>query len=349
MISIAACSSNETQSSRAPVKRDAALDAPSNTAPGDASVVSHVSLPAAAPGIGFDDLEFAPHLGKILAPAGRTGTLDLVDVTTEEITAIPGFSTTDQYAGGHDFGTTSAVEGPHSLVLATDRTTVQLHVVDPALKKIVGSTSVASPPDYVRWVETTSEAWVTEPDAGQIEIFSASADNPPTLTHAATIAVTGGPESLVIDATRARAYTNSFVGSTFSIDLNSRSIVETWSNGCKLSLGLALDEARGFAFVGCPEGKAVTLDVAHGGTTVSSVATGGGVDIVAFSSTTGHVYVPAPTPKTLAILGVSDSGALTTLGVVDGAGASVAADDRHQAWVADPTNGALIRVHDGYR
>ena len=316
--------------------------------PGDASVVSHVVLPAAAPGIGFDDIQFGAHIRKIIAPAGRSGNLDLVDPDTEEVTAIGGFSTSDQSPTGHDFGTTSAVEGPDGILLATDRTTNQLHVVDVASRKIVSSIGVASPPDYVRWVALTHEAWVTEPAGTQIEIFSLSADSTPSLSSVATIAVAGGPESLVIDATRTFAYTNSFGGSTYAIDLPTRKIVETWSNGCALSLGLALDEARGFVFVGCPEGKAVALDVAHGGATLSTVTTGTGVDIVAYGGTTGHLYVPAPTPKTLAIIGVSGVGVLTTLGVVDGAGAGVAADDRSQAWVTDPANGALIRVRDGY-
>jgi hypothetical protein len=81
---------------------------------------------------------------------------------------------------------------------------------------------------------------------------------------------------------------------------------------------------------------------------LSTAMTGAGVDIVAYGATTGHLYVPASTPKTLAILGVSKSGELTTLGVVEGAGSGVAADDRRQAWVTDPESGALIRVRDGY-
>lgn len=327
---------------------DASAKDSTSSGAGDAAVVGHIALPSASPGIGFDDLQFGRTLGKILAPAARSGNLDLVDVDTAEITVIPGFSASDQYAGGHDFGTTSAVEGPGGTILATDRTTDEVHVVDPASKTIVATAKTAAHPDYVRWVEATGEAWLTEPDVGQIEIFSVSKDAPPTLTSVATIAVAGGPESLAIDATRGRAYTSSFIGSTYAVDLASRAVVETWTNGCKLSLGLALDEKRGFAFIGCPEGKAVTLDVANGGATLSTATTGGGVDIVAYGESTGHLYVPSPNDKTLAILGVSGAGELTELGVVEGAGAGVTADDRNQAWVTDPANGALIRIHDGY-
>lgn len=342
-LALAACSS-DTSGARA----KAPADSGANLASGDAGVVSHVALPGAAPGIGFDDLQFAPHLGKILAPGGRTGNLDLVDPETEDVSPIGGFSTSDQYAGGHDFGTTSAVEGPGGFLLVTDRTTNQLHAVDPAAKAIVSSVSLAAHPDYVRWVAAKSEAWVTEPDVGQLEVIAVSQDTPPSLSSVTTFAVAGGPESLVIDATRQRAYTNSFGGSTFSIDLGARSILETWKNGCTISLGLALDEVRGFAFVGCPEGKAVALDVANGGATLATATTDGGVDIIAYGEKTGHLYVPSPDQKTLTIVGVSKSGALTILGIVEGAGAGVTADDRSQAWVTDPANGALIRVRDGY-
>lgn len=347
-LSNAACSSDSSSKVVGPLAGDASPVDSMTSGPADASVIDHVVLPAASPGIGFDDLQFGRTTRKILAPAGRSGNLDLVNVDTEEITTISGFSTSADYASGHDFGTTSAVEGRSGTILATDRTTDQLHVVDVASKTLIASAALAAHPDYVRWVDGAAEAWLTEPDAGQIEILSVSAGSNPNLTQTATIPVAGGPESLVIDVTRGRAYTSSFVGTTYAIDLASHAIVETWKNGCTLSLGLALDEPRGFAFVGCPEGKIVVLDVAHGGTTLSTTTAGGGIDIVAYGGSTGHLYVPSPNDKTLTIFGVSSDATLTTLGIVEGAGAGVAADDRAQAWVTDPTNGALIRIRDGY-
>src|SRR5436190_197286 len=80
VIACAGCSSDESHGAAAtPLEHDGA--APDSAAPvnGDASVTAHVVLPAAPPGIGFDDLEFAPTIRKILAPAGRSGNLDLVD------------------------------------------------------------------------------------------------------------------------------------------------------------------------------------------------------------------------------------------------------------------------------
>src|SRR5262245_8955359 len=51
-----------------------------------------VALPDGAHGIGFDDLRFDAGLGLVLAPAGGTGNLDLVDPKTGAVTAIGGFS-----------------------------------------------------------------------------------------------------------------------------------------------------------------------------------------------------------------------------------------------------------------
>ena len=65
-----------------------------------------VSLPDAAPGIGFDDLRYSAALHRVLVPAGRTGTLDLVDPDSLAVTSIPGFGTVAAYSGDHDDGFT---------------------------------------------------------------------------------------------------------------------------------------------------------------------------------------------------------------------------------------------------
>jgi hypothetical protein len=93
-----------------------------------------VPLPGGTGGIGFDDLVFAPGIRKVLAPAGATVNLDLVDPDAMQVTVVPGFSgSRGSFKGGHGEGTTSADEG-RGLLFATDRTTGQLNVVDPAAK-----------------------------------------------------------------------------------------------------------------------------------------------------------------------------------------------------------------------
>jgi len=304
-------------------------------------------LPGGEGGIGFDDLMFSPALHRVLAPAGRTGKLVLIDPKTQKLESIAGFSTeTDKFGGGHGEGTTSADTGA-GLIFASDRGRSEVAIVDPKTSKLAGTTKLAGGPDYVRWVEPAGELWVTEPGKKQIERFALDKGK---LVNRGAIAVPGGPESLVIDATRGRAYTHTWTDATVVIDLAKRKEVARWVNGCKASRGIALDEKRGLLFVGCDEGKATVLDVAHDGKQLATAPTGKGVDIIAYSPALAHLYVPGGDSATLTILGVSAGGKLAVLGSVAVAADShcVAADDAGHAYVCDPKRGALLVVTDPY-
>ena len=101
-----------------------------------------IPLPKGTGGVGLDDMKFAPGLGAVVVPGGRTGMIDLVDPKTGAITSIGGFSTS---AAGtdHGDGTTSADEGD-GFLFATDRTTRELVVVAEAPPKIVGRVKLAA-------------------------------------------------------------------------------------------------------------------------------------------------------------------------------------------------------------
>jgi hypothetical protein len=304
-------------------------------------------LPGAAGGIGFDDLAFVPRLKRLLVPGGRTGNLYLVDPAGKQVEAIGGFSAKTEAGGGHGDGITSADTG-NGWIFVTDRTALRLDVVDPTTKKIVSGAPLASGSDYVRFVAATNEVWVTEPDEDRIEVFTLPAGYAPVPAHAAFIKVPGGPESLIIDAGRGRAFTNLWEEATIAIDIKSRAFLAHWENGCKGSRGLALDAKRGFLFVGCAEGKAVVLDVDHGGAVLDTVSDGSGVDIIAFDAGLSHLYLPGAKSATMAILGVSAAGKLSLLGNVKTAAGShcVVSDDQRQAWVCDPQGGKLLLVAD---
>ena len=304
-------------------------------------------LPGGEKGIGFDDLTWSPALHRVLAPAGRTGKLDLIDPAVLGTTDVAGFSAdADRFAGGHGEGTTSADFGG-GRIFASDRSRREVEIVDPGAMKIVGHAKLAGGPDYVRWVEPLTEVWVTEPSRQQIERFAFAHGS---LRHAGAIAIPGGPESLVIDAPRGRAYTHTWAGKTVAIDLAKHAVVARWDNGCRGSRGIALDEKRALLFVGCDEGKATALDLAHGGKRVGEVATGKGVDIIAYAPALGHLYVPGGDSATLTIVGVSDGGHLAVLGTVAAAADSHCAtvDDARHAYVCDPGHGALLVVTDPF-
>src|SRR6266550_4314347 len=127
----------------------------SSTSDGD-----RVGLPSSGPGIGFDDLRYSSTLHRVLVPGGRSGNLVLIDPDHLTATAIGGFATVPDFSGGHDDGPTSVDEGK-GFLFVTDRTSQKLDVVDTRATAIVGSAAVASSPDYVRFVASTSELWVT--------------------------------------------------------------------------------------------------------------------------------------------------------------------------------------------
>jgi hypothetical protein len=342
---IVACSSSPSSTKNASADAEVS-DARAADASGGDSVTTKVPLPDGPPGIGFDDLQWAPGLGKIVAPAGRTGNVDLVDPNTLAVNAIGGFSKSATHApGARSAGSTSAVEGG-GFLFALDHETATLRVIDPATGSVLFTAKPVTGPDYVRYVAKTKELWLTEPLVG-LEAFSLSASGKPT--HSLSIPIAGGPEGLVIDEARGRAYTNSFTGSTFAIDIATHSVVETWPNGCSLSLGLALDAKRGFVFVACKAGSVVALDVNSAGKQVGKLKQGSGLDIISYDPTLHHLYVQGSSSADLGIVAVASTGELTLLGVVPTAASSTSAADGHgNVFVGDPENGGLIRVRDTY-
>jgi len=326
--------------------------APSQSAPGVASPPNRPfkTIPLTpSGGIGFDDLWFSPSLHAVLAPAGGTGCVQLFDSGSLAQASLCGIGAGGAYAGGHGEGTTSADFGA-GFVFAIDRSSRSLQLVDPKTKRVVTTAALAGEPDYVRWISSKREIWVTEPDREQIEVFSLASESPPKLTSAGAIAVEGGPESLVIDTSRDRAFTHLWRGSTVQISIGSRAVSQSFPNGCRGSRGIALDADRGQLFAGCSEGKAVVLDVDHGGKIASSLDTSGGVDIISVNVALHHLYVPAAADGTVAVLGVRANGKLSRLGMLQAAkGAHCAtSDDHNRVWVCSPDSGSLLVFDDPF-
>ena len=282
----------------------------------------------------------------MLAPAGRTGKLDLIDPKTNAVESIDGFSSDTSFTGGHGEGTTS-VDAGGGLLFASDRGKTQVATIDPAAKKITGWTKLAGGPDYVRWVDKTKEVWVTEPGKKQIEWFKLDGKK---LVRKGAMPIKGGPESLVVDATRGRAYTHTWKDETVVLDLAKHKELARWKNGCEGSRGIALDETAGILFVGCEEGKATALDVTHDGKQLGSAKTAKGVDIIAYAPTLHHLYVPGGDSQITTVLGVNKDGALFELGSLQAEEDShcVTTDDAGHAYVCAPKTGTLLIVTDPF-
>jgi DNA-binding beta-propeller fold protein YncE len=305
-----------------------------------------IPIPGGEKGVGFDDLRYSSTLKRVVVPGANTGSIVLVRPGSWTLTQIGSLGEAKEYGGGHDDGITSADEG-RGFLFAADRTSQRLLVVDPKDARVVSGSRLAGGPDYVRWIEPTGEVWVTEPDKDRIEVFRLDG-NPPRPVHVDFVEVSGGPESLVVDVARSRAYANLWKGKTVAIGLKNRSVVGEWPNGCQGSRGLALDEERGFVFVGCAEGAGVVLDV-RGGRLLSRLATGNGIDIIDYSPSLGHLYLPGGKSGTLGIAEVGSTGALTLLAEVPIPTGShcVAADASGHAYVCDPKGGRILVVPDG--
>lgn len=319
-----------------------------------------VLLPEGNGGIGFDDIRFSAGLNKVLVPAGRTGRLDMIDPATLSVSSISGFSSAGEKpgkkggGGGHGEGITSVDEGKSALY-TTDRTSLQLNVIDKASGKILSRAKLASGPDYVRYVAATGEVWVTEPDDERIEIFTLPGKEggaPPPPVRSMFLSIPGGPESLVIDPQRGRAYTNTWKDYTEAVDLKSHTAIAAWKNGCEGSRGATLDESAGVLFVGCTEGKAVALDVAHGGKILATLKTPAtGVDIIAYNPKLQHLYLPGGKSATMAIIKVSENGKkMELLGTVPTAARAhcVTTDQASTAYICDPGAGKILVIQDPY-
>jgi DNA-binding beta-propeller fold protein YncE len=294
-------------------------------------------------GIGFDDLRYSPSLHRVLVPAGRTGTIVLIDPANLHTTAIAGMSVEKGFGGGHGEGTTSVDEGEGRL-FATDRTSRQVVIIDG--DRVAARAPLASGPKYVHYIAPEHEVWVTEPDDERIEVFrmSRSAD---TLTHAGFIAVPGGPESLVVDPDGGRAYTHLWGGKTVAIDLKSHAIVARWPNGCEGSRGIACDAKLHFVFAACSEGKAVVLDAAHDGKIAGTAKSGSGVDIIDYDPVRRHLYFPASRGATLTTFSVATDGSLKSIATVPiVTGAHCVTTDGKSAYVCDPSRGRILVVRD---
>jgi len=296
-------------------------------------------------GIGFDDLRYSASLRRVMVPAGRTGEIVLIDPSNRQPSVITGLSTDKTYGGGHGEGTTSVDEGDGTLY-AIDRDSKEVVIIDPATRRVTARAKLGGSPDYVRYVGATRELWVTEPDSERIEVFTISTKRD-ALTSVSSIAVPGGPESLVIDAARGRAFTHLWSGTSVVIDLRSRKTTAKWPNRCDGSRGIAYDEHSQFLFAGCAEGKAVVMDAAHGGAVVGTASAGSSVDIIDYDPVRRHLYLPGAKSATMTIFAVGASGALAPLATVPTVrGAHCVTTDGKDAYVCDPDGGRILVVHD---
>lgn len=289
-------------------------------------------------------MAYSGDLDRFIVPGGANGKVYLIDP------GVGGIASTIRVAPAaaedRDDGVTSAAYGL-GFIFVGDRSHQSVAVIDADSHKVVSRRSLASAPDVIRYADSQKEVWVTEPGAGRIEIFRVHPGARPVLSKRAAIPVPGGPESLAVDDQRDMAYTNLRGGKTVAVDMLQERIIERWPNTCRRSRGLALAPARGLLFVGCHEGKVVSLDVAHSGARIASVNVGKGVDIIAYDPMNNRLYVPSAAEAMLTLLSSAPSGRLRVLAKFRTAPDAhcVVSDEAGNAYVCDPTHGRLLLIH----
>lgn len=309
-----------------------------------------IPLPGGGQGLDLDDMGYVPALHRIVVPAGQTGALVLIAPKDNALDSIPGVAPPAAKAGGRDEGTSSAAYG-EGFLFASDHTNQAVAIVDPARKTVLARVPLKSGSDYVRYLASAHEVWVTEPRAAQIQVFRFGAHPKPTLTPEAVISIPGGPESLVFDPARHRAYANLWTSKTVVMDTKTHAVVAEWPNGCEGSRGLALDRAHAHLFVACKEGGISVLALRAKGEIIAHAKAGAGVDIISYSPRLHHLYVPGARSATLTVFAVSSSGALKPLATYPTAEhAHCVADDNHRhVYVCNPRGGGVLEIIDRSR
>jgi len=355
VFTVLACSSDDP-----PADADA-LDAATANAPDasdrDAGPTStpgepaEIVLPGLEAGNGFDDLRYSPTLGKMLAPGNYTGNVYLIDADSLEVDTIGGFTDPAPWNGSDTQGPATLDEGD-GFIFVADRTETKLFVVDPSSNEIVAESPLAAYPDYLRYVASTREVWVTEPLNLQIEVLSIPESGTPTPTSEAIITLTELPQGLGVDDTRGLVFTQDLLGShVIVLSTDTHTEVAQWPIGCAGTHGnAAVDVERGFVFATCMTASVYVLDADDDGALLDSFDFGAGVGLPSYAPSLEHLYLRGDPGASIAILDVADDGTLTELGRAEATdkGHCLTADDQGHVWTCDWPTGALLRFDDTY-
>jgi DNA-binding beta-propeller fold protein YncE len=295
--------------------------------PAAPSMPTTIALPGGnADGVAMDYLLFDPRTNTVWAPAGNSGSVDVVDVPTGKLQRIEGWKTQELERRGkkRTVGPSSATLGAPGTVYVGNRGDFSVCAIDEKTLQKGACGTLDSMPDGIAWVATTNEVWVTTPRDKSIRILDGA-----TLKEKTKLTFDGEPEGFAPDVKRGRFYTNlEDKDATLAIDLASHQTVATWQPKCGEDgpHGLRLADTEGMLLVAC-SAKVEALDIAHDGAIAGSVDTGDGVDDVDFAPAKHLVYVGAAKAAKLTIATLDAKGTLAVVATVptaDGARNGVA-------------------------
>jgi DNA-binding beta-propeller fold protein YncE len=285
--------------------------APATSTPQPKFAVSKVELPGGGPdGVLMDYLLYDPRTAAVWAPAGNTGSVDVIDTKTGKLARIEGFATQEMERKGkkRTVGPSSATLGPAGTVYVGSRGDFTVCAIDES--KLTRGTcgKLDAMPDGIAYVTTTDEVWVTTPRDKSLRILDGK-----TLQQKARLAYDGEPEGFAPDVAHGRFYTNlEDKDLTLAIDIKSHETVATWKPNCGEDgpHGLRLVEDRGLLVVACST-RVEVLDTNKDGAVVGSIDVGDGIDDVDYSPSEHAVYAGAAKTANLTVATVEQNGALT--------------------------------------
>lgn len=321
--------------------------------------VKPLPLPGANGLVMLDYFAYDHMSRRLWVPAANTGSVDVIDTTTDQIQRVEGFSVAEVELRGklRSVGPSSVAIGD-GVVYIGSRADSKICVIDAhtlrrgdCIAFAPASAGMAAAPDGLIYIPATRELWATSgaPPIGipaadrSIKILSASRRT--NLTPAGKIPLPGSAEGYAVDNIHGRFYTNlEETGQTVAIDIRKRAVVSTWRS-CDDPSGVAVDSKRGFVFVACGD-HVIVLDPAHHGRMAGSIPTGVGVDNIDYAEDTGLLYAAAAEDAQLTVARIDDHGRPTSLAKVATAkGArSVVAGTSGCAYLIDPIGGSILKV-----
>ena len=319
-----------------------------------------IPLPGSSGVVTLDYFAYDRATGKLWVPASNTGSVDVIDESTDVVSQVIGFKTGEVELLGRKvtLGPTAVSIGD-GVVYIGNRGDSSLCIIDThtlergdCLEVAPPSAGRAAAPDGVIYVAATHELWITTgaPPLGissadkSLQVFDVS--DPHHLKFKMKIPLNGSAEGYAVDNQRGLFYTNiEEAGKTVAISVRSHKVVSEWSPGSSDLQGLALDTARRFVFVACGD-HVVSLDAGHDGKVLDSITTGPGLDNIDYSADGKRLYAAASQVASMTIADVDDHGKFhlrATVPTVKGV-RGVVAGKGETAYLIDPAEGGILKL-----
>jgi hypothetical protein len=272
-----------------------------------------IALPGVGPtGVILAELLFDPRTNSVWAPAGD-GVVYVIDGKSGAVRTISGFASQQLSHGANKriVGPSSVTLGPPGTVYVGDRGDFSVCAIDEATLAKRACTKLDAMPDAIAYFADGRELWVTSPVDRSIRLLDGT-----TLVEKSRLELDGTPEGLVFDTTRGRVYTNlADKDLSIAIEPMAHKRIARWHPGCGTDgpRGLRLADAEGILLVAC-SAKIKTLDIAHDGKVLGSLATDPDIDLD-YVPTTKRVYLTSPV-GTLTIARLERDGKLNAIAKV---------------------------------